>query len=58
MGFQAGLPALDFSPMSDRGRRAYIGAIHAALGQDYAPLAGIFGKAIERSRQRAGARTQ
>lgn len=58
MGFQAGLPALDFSPMSGRGRQAYIGAIHAALGHHYSPLAGIFGKAIERSRQRAGARTQ
>jgi len=32
MALQAGLPPLDFSPFSGRGRRAYIGGIQAALG--------------------------
>ena len=53
MALQAGLPPLDFSPFSGRGRRgAYIGGIQAALGRDYAPLAAIFGQVIERSRRR------
>jgi cell filamentation protein len=37
MALQAGLPPLDFSPMLGRGRRAYIGGIHAAMGRDYWP---------------------
>ena len=35
MALQAGLPPLDFSPMEGRGKRAYIAAIHAALGRNY-----------------------
>ena len=50
MALQAGLPPLDFSP---QGRRAYIAAIHAALGRDYGPLTAMFGRVIARSRRRA-----
>lgn len=58
MAAQAGLPALDFTPMLGRGRRAYIASIHAAMGRDYRPLAGIFEKVIARSRLLADARTR
>ena len=57
MALQAGLPPLDFSPMLGRGRRIYIGGIHAAMGRDYRPLAAVFEKIIERSKQRAAANT-
>ena len=55
MALQAGLPPLDFSPMLGRGRRAYIGGVHAAMGRDYQPLAVVFGKVIVQSRKRAAA---
>lgn len=58
MALQAGLPPLDFSPMQGRGKRIYIGAIHAAMGRDYKPLATVFEKIIERSRRRAAASTR
>lgn len=45
---QAGIPTMDFSPLSGRGRRIYVAGIHAAMGRDYAPLAAIFGRVIER----------
>ena len=56
MALQAGLPPLDFSPMLGRGRRIYIGGIHAAMGRDYRPLAAVFEKIIVRSKQRAAAK--
>jgi len=46
------LPPLDFAPLAGPGRRAYIEAIHAAVGRDYAPLAAMFGRVIARSRRR------
>lgn len=52
MALQAGLPPLDFSPMSGRGRRGYIAGIHAAMGRDYAALAATFARVIARSRRR------
>ena len=58
MVLQAGLPPLDFSPMLGRGRRIYIGAIHAAMGRDYRPLAAVFEKIIARSWRRAAANTR
>lgn len=58
MALQAGLPPLDFSPMLGRGRRIYIGAIHAAMGRDYRPLAAVFEKIIGQSWQRAAANTR
>ena len=51
MGLQAGLPPLDFSPLLGQGRSAYISGIHASTGRDYAPLAAVFAKVIERSRR-------
>lgn len=53
MALQAGLPPLDFGPLGGRGRSAYIGGIHAAVGGDYRPLAAAFVRVIERSRRRA-----
>ena len=53
MALQAGLPPLDFSPLTGRGRRAYIAGIHAALSRDYRPLAAMFGRVIARSQRRA-----
>ena len=58
MALQAGLPPLDFSPMLGRGRRIYIGDIHAAMGRDYRPLAAVFEKIIARSKRRAAASKQ
>ena len=58
MGLQAGLPPLDFSPMLGRGRRIYIGSIHAAMGRDYRPLAAVFEKIIARSKRRVSASKQ
>ena len=58
MALQAALPPLDFSPMLGRGRRLYIGAIHAAMGRDYRPLAAVFEKIIGRSWRRAAANTR
>lgn len=55
MAMQAGLPALDFSPMLGRGKLRYIGAIHAAVGRDYAPMTEVFERVIARSRRVAGA---
>jgi cell filamentation protein len=49
MGLQAGLPPLDFTPLSGRNRARYIGAIHAAVGRDYAPLTALFTRVIERT---------
>jgi len=53
MALQAGLPPLDFSPLAGRGKRAYVAGIHAAVGRDYAPLAAMFIRVIERSRRLA-----
>lgn len=46
MAEQAGLPPLDFSPLLGKGKQRYIGAIHAAVGRDYAPLTQLFEKVI------------
>lgn len=56
--FEPGSRLLDFSPMLGRGRRIYIGGIHAAMGRDYRPLAAVFEKIIARSKQRAAANTR
>lgn len=49
MGLQAGLPALDFGGIRREEKRRYIGAIHSAVGQDYAPMSLIFRRVIERT---------
>lgn len=53
MALQAGLPPLDFTPLADRGKRAYISAIHSALNRNYDPLARLFAKIISLSRRHA-----
>ena len=54
MGFQAGLPPLNFGGLSGRGMRAYVAAIHAAVGSDYGPMARLFSGAIRRTSRRYG----
>lgn len=49
MALQVGLPPLDFTPLAGRGRRAYVAAIHAALGGDYRPMEARFRRVIARS---------
>ncbi len=49
MALQAGMPPLDFSPMEGRGKRAYIGAIHAAFTGNYAPMEAVFRRVIGRT---------
>lgn len=49
MALQAGLPQLDFSPLDGRGKRAYVAAIHAAMGRNYGPLATLFRRVIDRT---------
>ena len=53
MALQAGLPPLDFSPLTGRGKAAYIAGIRAAVGREYAPLTAMFARVIELSRRRA-----
>ena len=55
MGFQTGLPALDFSPIDGVNKNAYIGGIHAALGRDYALLASMFEAVISQTWKRHAA---
>ena len=55
MAVQAGLPSLDFSPLTGRGKPAYIAAIQAAVGSDYAPLEALFGKVIRKTLSSFGA---
>ncbi|MBP6337660.1 MAG: Fic family protein [Vitreoscilla sp.] len=55
MAMQAGLPALDFSPLLGRGKLRYISAIHAAVGRNYGPMTKVFERVIARSRRVADA---
>lgn len=54
MGLQAALPALDFGGIHGVEKRRYIGAIHAAMSRDYAPMTVVFRRVIERTLRRAG----
>lgn len=56
MAMQAGMPTLDFSSFSGRGKRTYVAAIHAALDRDYAPLQACFTRAIARACEQFGQR--
>lgn len=58
MALQADLPPLDFSPIAGRGKRAYIAAIHAAMGKDYEPLNRLFVRIIDRSQRLAASSRQ
>jgi cell filamentation protein len=42
MGLQSGLPPLDFGGIRAAKKRAYISAVHSALGRDYAPMIEVF----------------
>jgi cell filamentation protein len=53
MALQAGLPPLDFGPMSGRGKRVYIAGIHTAMNRDYASLTATMARVIARSKRRA-----
>jgi cell filamentation protein len=53
MALQAGLPPLDFTPMSGPGKPRYVAGIHAATGHDYRPLAAIFERIIGLTWKRA-----
>lgn len=50
MARQAGLPSLDFSPLSGRQKRRYVSAVHAAMSRDYRPLEMLFEQVIEQRR--------
>jgi cell filamentation protein len=58
MTLQAGLPPLDFSPMTGRGERVYIAGIHATLNRNYAPLTATMVRVIDRSKRRAASSGQ
>lgn len=49
MGFQAGLPGLDFWGVRGRARQRYITAIHAGLERDYKPMTAVFRQVINRT---------
>lgn len=51
MALQANLPPLDFSALDGRGRRFYIGGIHAAMGGDFELLTNLFERLIARTRR-------
>jgi cell filamentation protein len=53
MALQAGLPPLDFGPMTGRGKRLYIAGIHTAMNRDYASLTATMARVIARSKRRA-----
>lgn len=55
MAFQAGMPALDYGGIRGKEKIRYIGAIHAALDGDYAPMEEVFRKVIRRSLRASGA---
>ncbi len=49
MALQAGLPALDFGGIRGAKKRAYIAAVHAAMGRDYEPMTAVFRAVIART---------
>ncbi|MEE4239306.1 MAG: Fic family protein [Anderseniella sp.] len=49
MALQAGLPALEFSPLARRGKPAYIAAVHAAMDGDYAAMEQCFSRVIRQT---------
>lgn len=51
MGFQAGLPGLDFRGIRGEKKCRYIAAVHAALVRDYEPMTEVFRSVIKRTRR-------
>lgn len=56
MAYQAGLPGIDFSFIGSKGKELemYIGAVQAALTQNYEPMRGIILRALRLALRRAG----
>ncbi len=53
MALQAGWPLLDFDGLRGEAKRRYIGAIHAAQGNDYLPLERVFAAVLRRTMRTA-----
>lgn len=49
MALQAGLPFLDFSPITGERKESYFAAVRAGLDRSYRPMENIFAEVIERS---------
>lgn len=49
MALQAGLPLLDFSPITGEKKESYFAAVRSGLDRDYRPMEEIFTELIERS---------
>jgi len=49
MALQAGLPLLDFSPITGENKEGYFAAVRAGLDRNYRPMERIFTEVIERS---------
>jgi cell filamentation protein len=49
MALQAGLPPLDFTSITGRGRNAYFAAVQAGMDRDYRPMERLFAGIIGRS---------
>jgi cell filamentation protein len=49
MALQAGLPQLDFTPITGKRRAKYISAIQMGIDRNYRPMADIFAMLIEGS---------
>ena len=51
MALQAGLPLLDFDGIRGAAKQRYIASIHAAQGNDYAPLERVFAAVLRRTQR-------
>jgi cell filamentation protein len=49
MGFQAGLPLLDFSNVKGKKKKEYFSAVRAGIDQNYEPMKKIFSAVIRRT---------
>lgn len=49
MALQSGLPPLDFSYMTGKGKKEYIKAIHAGVKRDYKPMAKVFTSVLRKT---------
>lgn len=56
MGFQVGLPPLDFGGWTGDTEKGYVLAIHAAMAENYGPMTRLFSDVIRRSFERFGRR--
>jgi cell filamentation protein len=46
MALQAGLPLLDFSPLTGAARERYFSAVQAGLDRNYGPMKALFAEII------------